>query len=319
MKIHFHLPKLTTQLAQMLITTPILVFLFMLSATNLQAQSQNITIIPPKFELFANPGDSVTEQIRVKNDSTFPVTYGIVLEDFSTAGEEGQVVLEEPSSNNYSLANWIEPESKDIVLQPGEERALTFTINIPKDAEPGGHYASLLFSSGGDPVPGAASVTQRVGSLILLRVSGNVSETATIESFTIPSYSQKGPIIFSLRVKNDGNVHVRPKGTIIITNLFGKKVDEIPLNGANIIPGAVRKMETEWNKDNIFGVYTATMVSTYGQQNIPLTAAARFTVASTTVIILLAVALITGLFLILSLISGRKKLLKALRIMTSND
>lgn len=286
---------------------------------NVHAQSQNITITPPKFELFANPGESVTEQIRVRNDSEFPVTYGILLEDFSTAGEEGQVVLEEPNNTNYSLARWIEPESKDLVLQPGEERPITFTINIPKDAEPGGHYASLLFTTGGEPMPGAASVSQRVGSLILLRVSGNVSETASIESFTIPSYSQKGPVIFTLRVKNEGNVHIRPKGTIIVTNLFGKKVDEIPLNGANVIPGAIRKMETEWSRENLLGIYTATMVATYGQQNIPLTAATRFTVASTTTLIILAVAVITGIILLISLISGRKRLLKAIRVITSND
>jgi hypothetical protein len=40
--------------------------------------------------------------------------------------EEGE------SDTTYSLARWIEPSTKDIVLQPKEELAFTFMINIPK-------------------------------------------------------------------------------------------------------------------------------------------------------------------------------------------
>lgn len=281
---------------------------------------KGLTIIPPKFELFANPGDTVTEKIRVRNESDAPVTYAIVTEDFASSGEEGGVTLEEPGSESgYSLATWLEPDRQDLILQPLEEATLTFNINVPRDAEPGGHYASLLFSSGGTDVPGAANVTQRIGSLVLLRVSGNVDENATIETFEAPSYSQSGPISLTLRVLNQGNVHIRPKGTIVITDLFGRKVEELPLNGANVLPGAVRKMTTEWNKDNLLGRYTATLVATYGQQNLPLTAATKFTVMSPTAAVLLGIALIAAIIFIISLISGRGRLKKAFKALTSGD
>lgn len=283
-----------------------------------QEQGKAITVIPPRFELFANPGETVTERIRVRNESDFPVNYAVVIEDFTAAGEEGHVVLEEDSNTNFSLAKWMEPESKELILQPKEERAVSFRINVPRSAEPGGHYASVLFSSAGEQTPGAAAVTQRIGSLVLLRVSGNVTENATIETFEAPSYLQNGPVEISLRVKNEGNVHVRPKGTIIITNLFNKKVDEIPLNGSNIIPGSVRKMITTWDKKNILGVYKATMVSTYGEQNVPLTAATRFTVASPLALTLIGIGSIALLIFLLSLISGRKRLGKAFKALSSD-
>lgn len=298
----------------------LLIALFLFSSP---AQAQNfrsITIIPPKFETFANPGDTITEKIRIKNESNFPVNYSIVIEDFSSSGEEGYVVLEEEGTDSsYSLANWIEPSVKDITLQPNEERPISFTVYIPRDAEPGGHYASILFQSGSDETPGVANVSQRIGSLILLRVSGNVTEDAQIETFETPTYSQEGPINFTLRVKNNGNVHIRPKGTIIITNIFGQKVEEIPLNGSNVLPDAIRKMDTQWEKESMLGQYTATLVATYGQQNLPLTAAVKFTVVSATSLILIGVALIASIVFILSLISGRSRLLKALRVLTGGD
>lgn len=295
----------------------------LLHPTTLHAQEsgdKTITVIPPRFELFANPGDSLTELVRIRNESDFPVTYTIVVEDFSASGEEGHVVLEEEGTETFSLASWIEPETRDIVLQPQEERSFTFSINVPRDAEPGGHYASVLFQSGSDPVPGAANVTQRVGTLVLLRVSGNVTEQAVIETFEAPNYSQSGPVPFTLRLRNDGNTHIRPQGTIIITNLFGQKVQEVPLQGANVLPGAIRKMDqTVWDQENIIGHFTATLVATYGQQNLPLTAATKFTVISPTAIILISVIGVAGLFFLISLISGRSRLLKALKVMVSGD
>lgn len=289
------------------------------SAANAQT-AKGITIIPPKFELFANPGDSITDKVRVRNDADAPATYSIVIEDFTSSGEEGQVVLEEDTNilKSYSLARWIEPETRDLTLQPNEERTFTFTINVPRNAEPGGHYASLLFQSGSaESIPGTASVAQRVGALILLRVSGNVSETAKITTFAGPTYSKSGPVIFDLRVTNEGNTHIRPKGTIVITNMFGKKVDEIPLEGNNVLPGATRKMNTTWNKQNVLGYYTATLVATYGQQNLPLTAATHFTVASPTILGLIIVGAIAGFLFIISLFSGRNRLLKALKVIAT--
>jgi hypothetical protein len=300
----------------------VFIFLFLSVATVHAQASKAITIIPPKFELFANPGDSVTERIRVRNDSDVPTTYAILIEDFTAAGEEGQVVLEEDAQANlnttYSLAQWLEPESQELILQPNEERTFAFTINVPRDAEPGGHYASILFQTGGnEAVPGAAAVAQRIGTLVLLRVSGNVAENASITTFEAPTYSKSGPVMLTLRMVNEGNTHIRPKGTIVITNLFGKKVDEIPLEGANVLPGATRKMDTTWNKSNIMGYYTATLVATYGQQNLPLTAATRFTVLSPTMAALVIIAAVAGILFIISLISGKSRLLKALKVIAT--
>ncbi len=302
------------------ITALLVFFIGLTSPSIISAQeSRSITIIPPKFELFANPGEQVTETLRVRNDSTSPTVYKILVEDFTSTGEEGQVVLEEGESDElYSLAKWIEVNSTDIALQPQQEIPLTFTITVPANAEPGGHYASILLQAGGDVIEGGgASVTQRVGSLILLRVSGNVTENASIETFSIPKYSQTTPLNITLRLKNEGNTHIRPKGTIIITDMFGKKVDELPLNGQNVLPGVVRKMDTEWNKPNALGYYTATLVATYGQQNLPLTAATKFMVISTTAAVLISTGTIAFILFVISLISGRSRLLKALKIIVS--
>lgn len=294
------------------------------SPSNLQAQeAASLTIIPPKFELFANPGDIVTETVRVRNDTQAPQTYGILVEDFSSSGEDGRVVLEEGQDDTtYSLKKWIELSSTNIIVQPNEEVVFPFTINVPRNAEPGGHYASVLFQIGGtgvNPDETVTSVQHRVGTLVLLRVSGNVVEEATVESFQAPTYSQTGPVNFTLRVKNDGTTHIRPAGTIVVTNMFGRKVDEIPLNGLNVFPGSIRKMDTTWDKGTLLGQYTATLVATYGQQNLPLTAATKFIVISPLAAVLIIVGVISALLFILSALQGRNRVLKALKVIVSGE
>ncbi|NMC35703.1 DUF916 domain-containing protein [Candidatus Beckwithbacteria bacterium] len=294
------------------------VFYVIISNKFVLAQGTSLTIIPPKFELFSNPGETISEKIRVKNNSDAPQTYTVLIEDFTTSGEEGDVVLEEEQSDtSYSLAKWIEPAFKDVILQPNEEKSLSFVVNVPRNAEPGGHYASILFQSNleGVNVEGGASVAQRIGSLVLLRVSGNVNEKAAIENFSTPAYQEKSPISFLLRVKNDSNTHIRPQGTIVITNLFGKKVAEIPLQGLNVLPGAIRKMETIWDEGNVLGVYTATLIATYGQQKLPLTAAVRFTVIPKTLLIIGFVGGVALIGFILTLIMGRKRFAKMMRVL----
>jgi len=296
-------------------------FAFFPSPVSAQTPGKGLTVIPPKFELVANPGEVVIEKVRLRNESEFPVTYAVATEDFASSGEEGAVTLEgeTPAITGYSLATWIMPATKEVVLQPKEEVTFNFRIEIPKEAEPGGHYASILFSSGGEVQPGAAAVTSRIGALVLLRVSGNVNEQAEIETFETASYSPKGPVVFTLRLKNNGNVHLRPKGTIVITNQFNQKVAEIPLQGANVLPGSVRKMDSSWDKTNPLGIFTATLVSTYGQQNLPLTAAYRFTVISPVAGGLIAISALALIVFIVSLVSGRKRLKKVFKALTDNN
>jgi hypothetical protein len=77
-------------------------------------------------------------------------------------------------------------------------------------------------------------------------------------------------------------------------------------------------MVTTWDKKNLLGIYKATMVSTYGEQNVPLTAATRFTVASPVALALIGIGSIALLIFLLSLISGRKRLGKAFKALSSD-
>jgi hypothetical protein len=245
--------------------------LFLVNQINAQG-GKGVGISPLTFELTANPGDVIVNQLKVYNPSDSIIGIKMEVEDFTVTGEIGHVKIEPAETETYSIARWVTMEPEEFSLDPREQKFITFTIKVPENAEPGGHYGSIL--AGTTAVVGeefvGATVAGRVGALVLLSVSGEVKENLAVKEFHDSGYSEYGPINFTMRFENKGTVHVKPKGYITIVNWLGKKTVDIEIPQRNVLPDSVRKIETSWNKKWIWGgKYTATLSGSYGVSNTP--------------------------------------------------
>lgn len=256
-----------------------------------------LTISPPSFELSGNPGDTLKNSIRLENRNDFNIKIAIDKRNFTAIGEEGAIGLTEETTN-YSLASWITIEGGEIIIPAKGSRTFPFAINVPLSAEPGGHFGSIIFRTIPEEIVGGSGATlaQEIGSLILLKIAGNSIEEGSIESFApTRNFYEYGPVNFETRIKNSGNVHLKPTGTITITNMLGKKVATISIDNKNVLPGAVRKLETSWDTKWRFGMYTATAVIVYGRDLTQRSAVSSFTVVPYRLILLsLIILLIIG-------------------------
>ncbi len=242
------------------------------------ANETSISISPLIFDLSANPGDTVTNELLIRNSGAEPTVVSVEALDFVASGEEGEINLTD-SQSTYSLASWIELDSNQFTLKGGEQTKVKFSIRVPFNAEPGGHYASVYvhLSPTLENASSGSGVGQKIGSLILMKVAGTTKEGAEAETFkTTKSVYENGPVNFNIRIKNTGSVHVKPKGIIAITDIFGKKVADVAVEQKNILPGAVRHTTATWEKTPKFGKYTATLLSYYGSDNKLLTTATTF-------------------------------------------
>ena len=284
-----------------------------------KAETANtISVSPPTMSLFGNPGDTLSESLKVGNNSNGDLVYTVSVVNFTAQGDEGSVeYLEEGTTNSFSLAKWVNVTPTKFTVAANQEKIINFSIKIPKDAEPGGHYASIVTKLASQTaIEGSgASVQSDVGSLVLLRVSGNITEDASIVSFKTDNFFYKStPVKFELKTKNNGNVHIAPEGTIVITNIFGKKVAEIPLNKANVLPGAERIVNTVFDGKKLLGHYNASLVSSYGENKKIVSASTSFIVIPPMFAGVMAVIII----LIVLLITQRKKLKKLINSITSD-
>lgn len=290
---------------------------------------RGLSISPPVFELSANRGDTLTNTIRLDNLSEDNVEVSTELRNFTALGEKGQVSLSKDDTP-FPLANWTKVTPAAATLAPKESKIFTFTITIPADGQPGGHFGSVVFmtkpSQSSDRT--MASVSQELGSLVLLRVAGEATEELSIENFQTLNRSGKdndsakptkvlpgGNIIFESRVANNGNVYLKPRGVITVNDIFGRKIGEFPLDSQNVLPQAVRRIETQWHSPFMFGRYTANISLAYGVNNEHIaTASTSFWVVPYKNIPFL-VGTATILILIVAGVKWRKRLSLAIQVL----
>ncbi len=244
-----------------------------------QTAGQGLEISPPLVELDVDPGTTQAFQIRLRNITQGELVTKARVDDFVAQGEQGQPKLlteENAEPTPYTFKPWVAPIA-DVTIAPQEQKTITVTLNVPKDASPGGHYGVIRFTG---LAPGledtGVSLSASIGTLVLLNVSGPVVKDLVFEEFFASQngekkgFFEKGPITFVERLKNKGTVHLKPLGTLRITNMFGKEVAVLAVNenGGNILPASVRRFEQQLNKSRLFGKYNVEANIQYEGKNV---------------------------------------------------
>ncbi len=312
-------PFLLASLPTALIFTLVLSLISPVFSNPVRAQAEGgtrIGISPVTFNLTANPGDTLDQVIKVRNDAAATQQITIEAENFTAVGEEGQVALTDEDTS-FNLASWIEFESSTFVLGSGEEIQVPFLIRVPGNAEPGGHYASVFAHVGPVSPDGSGSaIGQKIGSLILLRVAGDVEESASVESFAVGKFDPGQPVPFEIRVKNQGSVHIRPAGFVTINDFMGNKVKDVSIEDSNIFPGAIRKIHATWEDPGFIGRYTANALMYYGDTNQQLTATTTFWIIPWKTVGIVAGA---ALVVVLILWFGRRRIGRSIKALVSGS
>ena len=281
-----------------------------------------LTVSPPLMEFDARVGDSITDVVKLYNETNVPLTLSASVQNFKAMGETG--TPEFLPAGGTGLAVWIEMAEKEVTLAPGEGKSVLFTIKVPGDAEPGGHFVGILWTSGATPTTGESSVglIAKTGTLVLVRVAGAVNESGRIVEFLTDRQSYNYlPANFALRFSNTGNIHLKPAGMIEVKNMWGAKVATLDVNKdlANVLPDSIRKFEAKWQKNEVpagisdwqkerenfaWGKYTAIVVLNYGANGQVATAQVSFWVFPWRVTLFYLVMVVIVLLL---LVQGIKK------------
>lgn len=279
----------------------------------------NLSVSPPTFDLTANPGDTLHESIRIENTTQYPQSVSVRTENFVPLGTEGEVNITK-QANQYSLIDWIKISPVKATIPAYGSMPFNFTVRVPANAEPGGKYGSVVFSTAASSAKGSAiSVSQRVGSLILLRISGQANENAAVKSFrALPGYGNHPNTVGLIAlIQNLGNVQVKPTGYLTIDNSFDNQaVTKINFNSRYVLPGASRSYVQTWRHGFAFGHYTADLALVYGLSNKIILAKTSFWLIPWRIIIISVVIIV---FLAYLIWRGRKRLGLAVRVILGKE
>ena len=232
--------------------------------------STGLSIQPVKIDQTINPGDTLDGTILLSNASDGPVDVDVTLQDFVPTAGSDSIQFIGRTEGVTSVIDWIQVGGKpEFSLKVGESVNVPYTITAPANAEPGSHLGVILFKatpSGGQT--GSIKVGTQVGTLVLIAIPGNHLEKGNILDFTAPMFMQSGPVPFDIKFQNTGTVHFEPKGSIVIRNMFGTKVGEVPVTGQVTLPTSVKDLKFSWDVGTFaIGRYTASATIYDGDNN----------------------------------------------------
>ncbi len=273
--------------------------LIILPIVSVSAAGKSIGIRPLKNDINIAPGETVTRTVSVVNNTKEQVTAVPVLEVFIGADQSGFPDQMKPGdkTNPQDATNWIELSEDQVTVPPFSTYEVEYAITAPENAEPGGHYAALLFEPyDPNPVEGI-KIQVRVASLLLINVTGNRVEESSINDFSLNSskvYDDQA-LVFNVDLKNTGNVHFVPDGRIVLKNAKGEVLqkvgevinsegqkqsfDYIPVNykKGHLLPQSSRVFEGTWEEPLYNEKITAELKVAYSDIKELLTKTIEFT------------------------------------------
>ncbi len=251
-----------------------------------------LKVSPVRLDIKMDPGTSHTITLQVQNLTNSAALLRPFVNDFVASGDETgrpNIILNPNEyAPSHSLKRLITPPG-DITVSAGQTREIKVTIVAPKDAAGGGYFGAVRFAPASNEGDKNVNLAASVGTLVLLRMSGDVREELSVESFDVRK-KDGGPGVFFMdnrdlkgvtRFKNSGNVQVEPFGTIRLKR-FGKVVGIYEINDTevrgSVLPDSIRRFETPLDKKKIgsFGKYTLEGDFGYGSTGQLLSAKTTF-------------------------------------------
>jgi hypothetical protein len=279
------------------------------------ADTQGIQISPTTYNYEIKPGESQSGKIILKNLNSNILNYVIEVEGFSKASDEGapSFAIDSSAGCISSVSSWFFFKDEKGQIPAGQQREIPFTVSVPKDAEPGGHYAAIFAKEVKEAAKGKSQlgISSRVGTLILIAVPGDVKMGAEITEFKTPRFVWNGSISFAMKVKNTGTVHYDSVGSVKIKSLVSKE-SKFELATHTILPQNSRNYEKNWTKKYPFGYYKITPIATDGNKQ-------EISASTVTVIAIPLVIVIPILVLLILIILTISYLRKHLRFVNGQN
>ena len=220
----------------------------------------NITSSPLPIELVTTPGQSVSTDLRVQNSGTDSARIKVSLLKFKASGTNGQPELL-PRQAGDSFFDWVSFSKDSFVANPNVWNTVTMTIKTPSDSAFGYYYAVVFSQDSSSSTARQTTPTSTLNGAAATLVLLNVQAAGEKKKIEVASFSTDRklyeylPVTFNVSVKNIGNIHLIPKGSIYISKDHKKTIAVLDVNpnAGNTLPSSTRVFSAAWS--NGFPVY----------------------------------------------------------------
>lgn len=272
-----------------------------------------LKVSPVRLDLKMDPGTTQVISVYIQNLTKAPALLRPFVNDFVASGDEtgrpNIILNEDEYAPSHSFKRLATINGGDVLVAAGESREVKVTVVAPKDAAGGGYFGAVRFAPANAIDSDNVNLSASVGTLVLLRMEGDVKEEMTLESLDVRKTNGEASTLFSsnkdlnavVRFKNNGNVQLEPFGSMRLKR-FGKVVGTYEINNeelrGNVLPDSIRRFDTNLDKVGSWGKYTLEGNFGYGSTGQLLTGTTTFYVIPVFMILIGVGIVLLLLFLI---------------------
>jgi hypothetical protein len=213
-----------------------------------------ITVEPVRQEIKVSPGKEAQGSYFMYNVGKERTRVTVAPRDW--------FVLEE--NRGINVDSWLRISPRELDLEPGERKEVKYEVAVPARAI-GELVAMISFA----PQAEEESTINVVFSVSLyVMIEGTEILKGEISKVDIRRWEREdsSDLRLAVLVENRGNVHLRPKGKIVIEDIKGKEIKEVELTyGWPVYPGKNRAYFGDWKGAGLkSGKYKAIATVDYG-------------------------------------------------------
>lgn len=222
----------------LLVTTAVLALFGLVFGFNKVQAATNggITVSPAYQDVTLSPNQvSASQEFFITNNEALPLTFDLATVDMGALNDSGGVVftgLTADYESKYGLAKWINLKQATVTIAARSTQKIDFDIVVDDSFGPGGHYGAIVAKPVFDisPSQNQIQLSPRIASLLLVKKVGGEVLDLTATNPTIKSRYWKLPDVIKLSFHNKGNVHLVPRGLVIISDSAGHEVGRGVIN-----------------------------------------------------------------------------------------
>jgi P pilus assembly chaperone PapD len=204
----------------------------------------SVEVSPLRVELTAGPESTTTQAITVANAGTEAVRVRAIATDWDLSRDGAPQFEGVVEGGPYSATSWIRVAPPEMVIDPGKDATVRFSMSVPAAIQPGGYRTGVLFEFGSatvNPVGRGRQVMfkSRIATLIYVNV-GQPTMVAELTDLTVRTIGAETHVVAAIR--NSSRRYVRTRGTVLLFDQSGRTVRELPVPDVPLLPESEREV-----------------------------------------------------------------------------
>jgi hypothetical protein len=202
----------------------------------------SVEVSPLRVELTAGPGSTTTQAITVSNAGKDAVRVRATATDWDLSRDGAPQFEGAVEGGPYSATSWIRVAPPELVIEPGKDATVRFSLSVPADIQPGGYRTGILFEFGpvnANPAGRGREVMfkSRIATLIYISI-GQPAMAGELTNLVVRSAGAQTQVVAT--IKNSSRRYVRTRGSLILYDQGGRNVREFPMPDVPLLPESER-------------------------------------------------------------------------------